>query len=103
MEEMRLRSQKSDIKGRSFILNIACVILNLVGVFLTVKGFHLSSGDSGFILKLIGILLVVASLFGFIMLKGMLLFSFVARALVGGLFIVSGLVKANDPGDLPLN
>jgi uncharacterized membrane protein YphA (DoxX/SURF4 family) len=97
MEEMRLRSQKSDIKGRSFVLNVVCVVLNLIGVFLTVKGFHLSSGDDGFILKLIGLLLVAASLFGFIMLKGMLLFSFVARALVGGLFIVSGLVKANDP------
>jgi uncharacterized membrane protein YphA (DoxX/SURF4 family) len=32
-----------------------------------------------------------------IVFKGIFLFSYVARALVGGLFIVSGLIKANDP------
>lgn len=91
-----LRNQKIDIKGRSIILNIACVIFNLLGVFLIVKGFHAST-ESGAILKISGFVLIAATIFGLVILKGMLLFSYVARALVGGLFIVSGLVKANDP------
>lgn len=94
---MRLRNQKIDVKGRSLLLNVFGIILNIVGVVMVVKGFHASTGDSSMILKISGNLLIVASLAGMVMLKGMFLFSYVARAFVGGLFIVSGLVKANDP------
>jgi uncharacterized membrane protein YphA (DoxX/SURF4 family) len=97
MNDMRLRNQKVDVRGRSAILNILGIILNIAGVVLTVIGWHESTADNAMVFKIAGLGLVAVSLFVMIMLKGMLLFSYVARAFVGGLFIVSGLVKANDP------
>lgn len=93
---MRLRSQKSDVAGRSLLLNILSITLNILGVVLIVIGFHEYTQSGGW-MKIVGGLLVVGTLAMMIMLKGMLMFSYVARVLVGGLFIVSGLVKANDP------
>ncbi|MCG8573577.1 MAG: DoxX family protein [Flavobacteriales bacterium] len=97
MNEMRLRNQKLDLFGRSMILNVASIVLNLIGVFLVVKGFHAYTTENAAIYKILGFSLVAATLFGLVILKGLYLYSFVSRALVGGLFIVSGLVKANDP------
>lgn len=97
MNEMRLRNSKLDIIGRSLILNIVAIALNITAVVLIAKGFHASTEGGAFIMKLSGFALIAITLFTLAILKGMLLFSYVARALVGGLFIVSGLVKANDP------
>ena len=94
---MRLRENKVDITGRSLVLNVVAIILNIIGVFFIAKGFHVSSGDAGITFKIIGFSSFLIGLIMLILLKGMHMFSFVARALVGGLFIVSGLVKANDP------
>lgn len=94
---MRLRNQKLDIEGRSLLLNLLGIVLNLVGVFFVVKGFHESTVDLRLVYQLLGAGLIVITLIGLFMLQGMYLFSYVARALVGGLFIVSGLIKANDP------
>ncbi|MFT4602089.1 MAG: putative membrane protein YphA (DoxX/SURF4 family), partial [Arenicella sp.] len=96
MEDMQLRNQKLDVKGRSLLLNVVGIILNITGVVMVVVGFH-ESTDGGMLLKLTGTFLIVATLAGMIMLKGLYLFSYISRILVGGLFIVSGLVKANDP------
>jgi len=97
MTNLNQKTQKLDINGRSLILNLTFIVLNLVGVFFVVKGFHISSGESAGIYKIIGFSLVLISIFVLILLKGLFLFSYFARALVGGLFIVSGLIKANDP------
>lgn len=97
MNEMRLRNQKVDVKGRSLILNVLCIIFNITGVFLVVRGYHESAENNILLLKILGFALILLSFVGLIMLKGMFLFSYLARALVGGLFIVSGLIKANDP------
>lgn len=97
MNEMRLRNTKLDIIGRSLILNILAIILNVAAVVLIAKGFHASTEGGALIMKISGFALIAITLFVLAILKGMLLFSYVARALVGGLFIVSGLVKANDP------
>ena len=97
MNEMRIRNSKLDIIGRSLILNIVAIALNITAVVLIAKGFHASTEGGAFIMKLSGFALIALTLFTLAILKGMLLFSYVARALVGGLFIVSGLVKANDP------
>jgi len=110
---MRLREEKTSVVGRSMILNVVAIVLNVIGVFCIAKGFHVSSqnvdftfsigsinfnwGDSEFLFKTIGFITFLTGLTGLIMLKGMYMFSFVARAFVGGLFIVSGLIKANDP------
>lgn len=96
MNEMRLRNQKPDVQGRSLILNALAVVFNLLGVYLVVHGFLLSE-EGNMITQISGIVLIAGTIFLMVILKGMLLFSYVARILVGGLFIVSGLIKANDP------
>lgn len=94
---MRLRENKIEIQGRSLLLNVLAIIVNIIGVFFIAKGFHQSAGDGEMMYKIIGFLLFAAGIAGMLALKGMFMFSYVARAFVGGLFIVSGLVKANDP------
>ncbi len=97
MNDIRLRNEKSDLMGRSAVLNTAAIVLNLIAVFFIVKGFHDSTTDyrSLYIYSGFGILFI--TIFSLFMLKGMFLYSYIARVLVGGLFIVSGLIKANDP------
>ncbi|MFD1551157.1 hypothetical protein DNU06_03835 [Putridiphycobacter roseus] len=94
---MSLRDNKIEIEGRSLLLNILAIIINVIGVFFIAKGFHLSAGENSVLYKIIGFVLFVIGLGGLTALKGMFMFSYVARVFVGGLFIVSGLVKANDP------
>src|SRR6056300_511080 len=97
MDEMRLRNTKRDIIGRSPILNVTAIVLNLIGVFFVVKGAHESTVNYENLMVIGGSVLIVISLLTMLALKGLFLFSYVSRVLVGGLFIVSGLVKANDP------
>ncbi|NVK66448.1 MAG: DoxX family membrane protein [Flavobacteriales bacterium] len=81
------------IEGKSLVFNIAFVVVNLTGLGFFVSG-NLHPNDLFFYL---GIGLMALSTAGMIIFKGRLMMSSVARVLVGGLFIVSGLVKANDP------
>lgn len=97
MNENQLRITKPDIIGRSLVLNSVGIILNLIAVVLIVIGYHESTETYGFQLKLAGFTLLGVSLLSLFVLKGLFLLSFVARVIVGGLFIVSGLIKANDP------
>lgn len=97
MADLNPKLNKIDLGGRSMVLNAALIVLNLAGVFWLVKGYHLSAGESAGMFKIIGYVLLLVSLGGLFVLKGLFLYSYVARALVGGLFIVSGLIKANDP------
>ena len=94
---MSLRENKIEIEGRSLLLNILAIIINVLGVFFIAKGFHQSAGDSGTMYKILGFVLFFIGLGGLGALKGLFMYSYVARVFVGGLFIVSGLVKANDP------
>lgn len=96
MDEMRLRNQKTDVAGRSMLLNVLAILLNIFGLVLVVIGFH-EYTENGLWMKVTGGLLMLGTIALMVMLKGMLMFSYLARVLVGGLFIVSGLVKANDP------
>jgi uncharacterized membrane protein YphA (DoxX/SURF4 family) len=84
-------------EGKSFLLNSIMIVLNLLGLTLVVIGSHASSADSSGTLLWVGYVLMLLSICGLVILKGRLMMSSVSRVLVGGLFIVSGLVKANDP------
>lgn len=97
MSNYNNNNQKINVFGRSAILNSLLILVNLVAVFFIVKGFHKPIIESALLYKIVGISLLVLSLVLLFVLKGVFLFSYVARALVGGLFIVSGLIKANDP------
>lgn len=89
--------QKVELAGRSMVFNIIFVIMNLGGLTLLTMGSHDSFKDSGSWMSLLGILLMLLSSVAIFIFRGRLMMSSVARILVGGLFIVSGLVKANDP------
>lgn len=85
------------IKGRSLPLNILFVVVNLVGLTFLIMGYHKSWEEQSGMFKVLGTVLLLASIGGLLVFQGRLLMASVARTLVGGLMIVSGLVKANDP------
>ncbi len=85
------------IEGKSLVFNIAFVLVNLTGLSFIVFANVKSSPDSFLLFNFLGLGLMLLSIAGIIIFKGRLMISSVARVLVGGLFIVSGLVKANDP------
>lgn len=89
--------QKATIQGRSFLFNLLFVTINIIGLTLAVMGSHANFEEQATALKIIGYFLMTASSVFILVFRGRLLMSAVARVLVGGLFIVSGLVKANDP------
>ena len=73
------------------------ILVNFIGVTFTTIGFHKNFENQQGVFVLIGILLIILSSVGLFLLKGREFMSYVSRILVGGLFIVSGLIKANDP------
>lgn len=89
--------EKVTLEGRSLLFNIIFVVLNLAGLSMLVLAYHESTQDHATLFKMLGWMMMMLSIGGLIIFKGKLMMSSVARVLVGGLFIVSGLVKANDP------
>ena len=89
--------EKITLEGRSLILNIVFVVLNLAGLTLLTLGYHDSFVEHAALCKMLAVILMMGSTAALVIFKGRLLMASVARVLVGGLFIVSGLVKANDP------
>lgn len=93
---MKLK-ENNTIAGRSLIFNIVFVLLNLAGLTLLVMGYHPAFEASATMLLTLAMMLLMTSIGGIILFKGRLMMASVSRVLVGGLVIVSGLVKANDP------
>lgn len=89
--------EKVSISGRSMIFNIAFALLNFTGVTFIVMGFHPNFEEQEGLYKMLGLIFLIASIGGLVIFKGRYLMSSISRVLVGGLFIVSGLIKANDP------
>jgi uncharacterized membrane protein YphA (DoxX/SURF4 family) len=83
--------------GQSLVLNSILILVNFLGVTFTTIGFHKNFENQQSLFVLIGLLLIILSSFGLFFLKGKEFMAYVSRILVGGLFIVSGLIKANDP------
>ena len=86
-----------DWKGQSLVLNSVFILVNLIGITLITMGFHPNFETAMLPLIFSGLAILVVSIIGLIIFKGKLFMSLVSRILVGGLFIVSGLIKANDP------
>jgi uncharacterized membrane protein YphA (DoxX/SURF4 family) len=93
---MKLK-EKATLSGRSLLLNALFVFVNLAGLVLLVMGYHPAFEESAGLFKTIAAILMITSVGGIFLFKGKLMMASVARVFVGGLFIVSGLVKANDP------
>lgn len=89
--------ERVTISGRSMVFNVLFVLINFTGVSFVVMGYHPNFEIHAGWMKILGLVLLLVSIGGLILFKGRLMMSSVARVLVGGLFIVSGLIKANDP------
>jgi uncharacterized membrane protein YphA (DoxX/SURF4 family) len=85
------------IAGHSLALNIFALTLNFAGVALLVLGSLPIFEKQQLLFFILGGALTAVSIAGLILLKGRLLIATVARVLTGSVFIVSGLIKANDP------
>lgn len=90
-------SKINTLQGQSLVFNALFVAINLAGLTLVTMGYHDAFEKSKWLYVGIGAGLLLLSVVGLIILKGRLFMSMVSRLLVGGLFIVSGLIKANDP------
>ncbi|TNE56303.1 MAG: DoxX family membrane protein [Bacteroidetes bacterium] len=90
-------SKKVTIQGQSLVFNALFILVNLAGLTLVTMGFHDAFENSKWFYVGIGGALMLVSIIGLIIFKGRLFMSLISRYLVGGLFIVSGLIKANDP------
>lgn len=87
----------SKLGGQSLFFNAIFIALNLTGLTFVTMGFHDHFETSKWLFVGTGVGLMLLSVLGLIVLKGRLFMSMVSRLLVGSLFIVSGLIKANDP------
>jgi len=92
-----LKNSKYSLSGKSLILNSVFIALNLLGLSFLVMGYHPSLESNAMLFKVLGYGLMAATLISTFIFEGWLLFAYISRVLVGGLFIVSGLIKANDP------
>lgn len=89
--------QKATVQGRSMVFNIAFVVLNILGLAAVVIGSQKAFKDYFLLLNFLGYVLMAVSAAGLFIFRGRLMMANIARGFVGALFIVSGLVKANDP------
>lgn len=88
---------KYSFSGHSLVINSLLVAVNLLGVLFLTMGYHDSFVESKWVYVGAGYALILLSIGGIFVFKGGIMMSFVSRVLVGSLFIVSGLIKANDP------
>ena len=79
------------------MFNALFVLLNLTGLTFVAMGAHKNFEEKFMLFSFIGYMLLALSAAGIFIFQGRLMMANVSRVLVGGLFIVSGLVKANDP------
>lgn len=91
-----MKSFENDITGKSLVFNIVFILLNLTGLTFLVLGYHNNFESNALLFKILGYGLMIIGLIAIGIFKGWLLFAYFSRVLVGGLFIVSGLIKAND-------
>ena len=89
--------QKATVQGKSMLFNSLFVLFNLAGLAMITIGSHASFEEYYLLFNFIGYITIAISSAALFIFSGRLMMANVSRLLVGGLFIVSGLVKANDP------
>lgn len=92
-----MKKQAQTVQGHSFVFNALFVLLNVIGLTICVLGAQPYFEASYFWMNFIGYTLLGLSAAGLLIFQGKLMMANVARLLVGGVFIVSGVIKANDP------
>lgn len=86
-----------NLAGHSLPLNLVFLVLNFSGLALTTMGFLDAFEANRLLLASLGISLLVFATAGLFFFKGRLLMAYVSSVIVGSVFIVSGLIKLNDP------
>jgi uncharacterized protein (TIGR02145 family) len=97
--EMRLRRNQSAVllvEGRSLPLNVLMLLLNVIGIALLVLGFHPAYKEVNWFIEG-GAFLIVGSIVGLFALRGLILFSYLARIVVASSFLLSGWIIALEP------
>jgi uncharacterized membrane protein YphA (DoxX/SURF4 family) len=89
--------QKATIAGRSYLFNALFIFIGFAGFVCLFLGYHKAYENFSLPLKIIGFSLLTFSTTGILIFRGRLMMSHVSRAIVGTLFIVSGILKINDP------
>lgn len=89
--------KSKNLSGKSLVFNLIAIAVNLLGLTFLVMGYHQAFEESALLYQALGYIFFILGLGGLIVFEGWLLFAYISRVLVGGLFIVSGLIKANDP------
>lgn len=92
-----LRNKKDSFAGRSLLLNLIFITVNIIGLCLLVMGYHPAFSSSALLYKIFGYGLIILSLIAIYLFEGWILYAYISRIIVGGVFIISGLIKANDP------
>lgn len=85
------------LAGHSLTVNSFLVVLQFVAITLLTIGMFSNSTSLSLWMLISGGLLLTITLFFTFVFKGVLLSATVGRVFVGVVFIVSGLIKANDP------
>jgi len=91
---MMMKSTVQTRSRKSIFLAALASAVNVTAVFMIALGML---GLASATIEYVGWGLMVVSLAGLFACRGFAMLSYFARAIVGGLFIVSGMVKANDP------
>lgn len=89
-----IASLQSENNTSHHVMALIASLLNVVSVFFIALGLLDLIGDVILITGYVMFFMTLGALFLF---RGFSMMSYVSRAIVGGLFIVSGMVKANDP------
>lgn len=92
-----MKTTYRSFEGKSLVFNILFILINLTGLTFLAVGYHDNFVETGLFYRILGYLLLVGGLVMIGLFRGWMMFAYFSRVLVGGLFIVSGLIKANDP------
>lgn len=91
---MMMKSPDKSLSKKTVILTMFTSAVNVTAVFMIALGML---GLTSATIEYLGYALFGLSLLGLFFFRGFTMLSYFSRAIVGGLFIVSGMVKANDP------
>ena len=97
MKKLRSSKNKSTVGGRSYLFNAFFILLNFTGLALIVLGALPRYSDYFLLLSFLGYTLLVLTAAGLFIFEGRLMMANIARFILGGVLITSGLIKLNDP------
>jgi uncharacterized membrane protein YphA (DoxX/SURF4 family) len=97
MKKLRSSKNKSTVGGRSYLFNALFILLNFTGLALIVLGALPRYSDYFLLLSFLGYTLLVLTAAGLFIFEGRLMMANIARFILGGVLITSGLIKLNDP------